>query len=64
MDPGESNYPPQSFFLPPAVPSYGNEGATLSISNYEVVLAQNKNIKAFIPSSISLLFGKLETIEY
>jgi len=64
LDPGESNYPAESFFLPPAIPSYGNEGATLSITSYEVVLAQNKNIKAFIPSSISLLFGKLGTIEY
>jgi len=64
IDPGTSNYPPQSAFGPPVIPSYGNDGATSEVTNYEVLIAQDKNIKVIVPTSVSSIFNNLKKMSY
>lgn len=62
--PGDSLYPAESFFIPPPLPAYGNDGATFPVSNYEIVAGSNKNIQVLVPSSLSTIFNKTKSIEY
>lgn len=64
IDYGTSNYPPATAFLPPSIPSYGNDGATAEITNYERLIAQNKNVKIIVPTSVSAIFNNLKSMSY
>jgi hypothetical protein len=66
IDPGTSNYPPASEFggFGGGEPSYGNDGATATVSDYEKLLAQNKNINVLVPDSVSSLFNNLKKMSF
>lgn len=63
ISPGDSNYATFAFATP-TVPSYGNDGATAEITDYEKLLAQNRTIKVIPPISISSIFNNLKKMSF
>jgi len=66
LNPGTSNYPAESFFVPVPnpIPSYGNDGATAIVTEYERILGKEKIINVIPPTSVMTLFGNLKEMSF